>query len=416
MKTQFIINPVFIFVMLLIGLMPLKLLAQNDTTTNNHIYMFVPTMPSFPGNIDNYLSDHVQYPESAKNQGIKGTVNVTFIVNQNGVLSKIEVLSGVSPDLDSEAVQLVRSMPPWNPGMKDGKAVKVQYNLPIYIGPYTTNSTGESTQSQPVKQAPAKPKDTIFICRNGFYVDPNFGFGVGGPQFSGSASVTRGVNFKFGLGLGYMLPSKFGFSTGIQIQQFKFSYTYTDVLPSYKYNNIATIDRTTSTDSMAIAGYSSNVSYEFRYAQIPVLLRYISSQENEFGVYAEGGVLINYLLSTNISGTASQTQYDLLQYANANWYTYKSSSVNSQTISSAAQNPAKLTVSLHFTVGGLLQLSSKMSLVLGFSPNFGLMNAGTGSGDMVNFGTSKFYYYGNGNYGTFNSFLFEAKLLIKAGG
>jgi TonB family protein len=384
---------------------------QNDS---DRIYIIVPQMPSFQGDLDSYMGSHLRYPQSAIDKGIAGTVNVTFVVTKTGDIRDVSVLSGVSPDVDSEAVRVVKSMPPWNPGIKNGKAVNVQYNLPVYF--VLNNSNNPSDQNQFPEQrrsATIKPIDTVYIPRDGLFVDPYFGFGEGGPQSSTSTSINMGTNMKFGVGISYMFPSKIGISAGLQLQQYKFGYSYSDITPSSSYNNTATENRTTSNDTTVTAGYNETINYSFTYVQLPILCRFISSQENKAGFYAEAGIVVGYLISSQISGTATQTQYQLSQSPNTFWYTYNTTSSNNTSVSLTSQNPAKLTFAVHAAVGFLIPFSSKISLILDISPDIGIINAGDGSKDYVNFGTSKFYLFGNGNYGSFNSYTGEAKLLIK---
>jgi len=52
-------------------------------------------------------------------------------VDEKGNLSDIKVAKSVDASLDAEAVRVVKSMPRWNPGMQNGKAVKVRYTLPV---------------------------------------------------------------------------------------------------------------------------------------------------------------------------------------------------------------------------------------------------------------------------------------------
>ncbi len=388
--------------------LPLYTSAQNDTTADNRIYMLVPQMPTFPGNLDNYIRDHIKQPKAAVDNTVQGTVNVTFVITRVGEIKDVSVLSGISPGVDSEAVRMVRAMPPWNPGMKNGKAVNVQYNLPVHFG----SNNGKNGQFQ-LLQSPPKPLDTIFVLRNGLYVDPYLGFGEGGPHSSTSLPLNMSSNFKFGVGLTYMFASGIGISAGLQIQQYKFGYTYSNVVASYAYNDIITKSRPTANDTVVTAGYNATVNYSFTYAQIPLLCRYISSQENRLGFYAEAGLIINYLMSSQISGTVAQTQYDLTQMPNTFWYTYNSTNLNSTAVNATPQNPAKLTMAIHGGAGILIPFTNKLSLIVEASSDVGIANAGEGSKDVVSFGTSKFYLYGNGNYGSFNSYLLEAKFLIK---
>lgn len=98
------------------------------------IFNIVDEMPSFPGgegNLVQYLSDNIKYPALARENGIKGTVFLTFQVGTNGKVSEVKILRGIGGGCDEEAVRVVRNMPAWRPGKMDGKLVIVQCNLPI---------------------------------------------------------------------------------------------------------------------------------------------------------------------------------------------------------------------------------------------------------------------------------------------
>ncbi|MBW0023164.1 energy transducer TonB, partial [Segatella copri] len=60
-----------------------------------------------------------------------GRVNVVFIVNEDGSLSDVKVIRSIIPELDKEAIRVVKSMPKWNPAKQNGKAVKMKYVVPV---------------------------------------------------------------------------------------------------------------------------------------------------------------------------------------------------------------------------------------------------------------------------------------------
>lgn len=109
--------------------------AQNDTfSTKDEPYMVVEKMPEFPGGekaLSDYLKKEIKYPQSAIKDKIQGLVIVSFIVETDGSVSSVNVLKGVSEELDNEAVRVVKAMPKWTPGYQKGKAVRVMLNLPI---------------------------------------------------------------------------------------------------------------------------------------------------------------------------------------------------------------------------------------------------------------------------------------------
>ncbi|HPH81316.1 MAG TPA: energy transducer TonB [Flavobacteriales bacterium] len=98
------------------------------------IFTIVETMPEFPGGEEKlfeYLGKNIKYPAMARENGITGTVYVTFVVEGSGEISDVKKLRGIGGGCDEEAIRVVRSMPSWKPGKQNGKTVRVQYNLPI---------------------------------------------------------------------------------------------------------------------------------------------------------------------------------------------------------------------------------------------------------------------------------------------
>ena len=78
-----------------------------------------------------YLRENVKYPIIAQQNGIQGMVLVQFVVECNGSITDVNVIRGVDPSLDKEAVRVVKSMPKWTPGKQNGQAVRVKFTLPV---------------------------------------------------------------------------------------------------------------------------------------------------------------------------------------------------------------------------------------------------------------------------------------------
>lgn len=99
-------------------------------------YQSVQEMPQFPGGeqaLNAYLEQNLQYPEQAREKKVQGSVAVEFDVEADGTLKNIDTTSDIGSGCAAEAIRLVRNMPPWQPGKKDGKAVKVNYKLEVYF-------------------------------------------------------------------------------------------------------------------------------------------------------------------------------------------------------------------------------------------------------------------------------------------
>lgn len=90
--------------------------------------------PAFPGGTERlnaYLADNIQYPSVAADAGISGVVVVSFIIEKDGTISDVKCLRNIGGGCGDEAVRLVKTMPKWIPGVKDGKLVRCQFKLPI---------------------------------------------------------------------------------------------------------------------------------------------------------------------------------------------------------------------------------------------------------------------------------------------
>ncbi|MDD2562767.1 MAG: TonB family protein [Salinivirgaceae bacterium] len=109
-------------------------IQAEETEDEPEVFLVVEQQPEFPGGMASlmkYLQSNIKYPQIAKENGVSGKVFVNFVVDNKGNITKIKVLRGVDPSLDSEAVRVVENMPRWTPGKQRGKAVYVSYNLPI---------------------------------------------------------------------------------------------------------------------------------------------------------------------------------------------------------------------------------------------------------------------------------------------
>jgi protein TonB len=73
----------------------------------------------------------MKYPPETAQKGIKGRVTLQFIVTKNGSIKNIEILKGVDPLLDAEAIQIMKLMPKWIPGRQNGRRRNVYFTMPV---------------------------------------------------------------------------------------------------------------------------------------------------------------------------------------------------------------------------------------------------------------------------------------------
>lgn len=98
------------------------------------IFTAVEESPKFPGGdaeLYKWLNKNIRYPEMAAQNNIQGRVTVQFVVEKNGSVGEVKVVRGKDPDLDKEAVRVVKSLPKFIPGKMNGQSVRVWYTLPI---------------------------------------------------------------------------------------------------------------------------------------------------------------------------------------------------------------------------------------------------------------------------------------------
>jgi TonB family protein len=107
---------------------------SGEVKTEEVPFTVVEQMPHFPGGdpaLLRYIAENTIYPEEAKTNNISGRVIIRFCVTASGGISQISVLKGVSPELDAEAMRVVKTLPAFNPGRQGGVAVPVWYMVPI---------------------------------------------------------------------------------------------------------------------------------------------------------------------------------------------------------------------------------------------------------------------------------------------
>jgi protein TonB len=109
--------------------------APEEEAVEEELFYIVEDMPMFQGGGADafriWIQQNLRYPEVAQENGIQGRVFVQFAVNGKGELVDAQVVRGVDPSLDKEALRVVNASPKWTPGKQRGKPVKVQFTFPI---------------------------------------------------------------------------------------------------------------------------------------------------------------------------------------------------------------------------------------------------------------------------------------------
>lgn len=90
--------------------------------------------PTFPGGTEalvTFIKQHFVIPPSAIAQRTKGRVIVQLTIKKNGRIGKIKVVKSLNKDCDKAALDVVKKMPRFNPGTKNGKPAKLMYIIPF---------------------------------------------------------------------------------------------------------------------------------------------------------------------------------------------------------------------------------------------------------------------------------------------
>ena len=110
--------------------------VEVEEEDDNTVFQFavIEEKPEFPGGqkaLLAYIVKNTKYPVIAKENGVKGTVFVQFVIEKDGTVSNVKPARKVDSHLDKEACRVVKSMAAWKPGKQRGKTVRIQYIVPV---------------------------------------------------------------------------------------------------------------------------------------------------------------------------------------------------------------------------------------------------------------------------------------------
>lgn len=103
--------------------------VQHEEVETPDVFMVVDTIPTLIGGLES-IQERVQYPELAIKTGVEGKVFLQFIVDEKGRVTNPIVVRGIGAGCDEAALEAIRAAR-FTPGLQRGKAVKVQFSLPI---------------------------------------------------------------------------------------------------------------------------------------------------------------------------------------------------------------------------------------------------------------------------------------------
>lgn len=115
-----------------------KAAAPVAEVVEDKVYTYVEQMPQLPGGggqqaIVNAIQKAFRYPAVDLRNQIEGRVFAKFTVDENGGLTDVEVVKGLSGTIDAETIRAIKTLPKFIPGKQNGRAVKVSFTVPISL-------------------------------------------------------------------------------------------------------------------------------------------------------------------------------------------------------------------------------------------------------------------------------------------
>ena len=141
--------PILIFLLILCSQQDIysQTISTHVEQKVDKVHKVVEEMPRFPGcesiedshekkqcatkNLFAFILQNLKYPKKAKAAKIQGTVMLSFIIDKSGNIQDAKIINEIGGGCGKEALRVVNTMPQWIPGKLGGKAVSVQFNLPV---------------------------------------------------------------------------------------------------------------------------------------------------------------------------------------------------------------------------------------------------------------------------------------------
>lgn len=108
--------------------------AREEWLAADTVYTDVEVKPEFPGGEEamyEYINQHLEYPEDAFVSNIQGSVDCHLVVRKDGTITDVVAVTGAWQSLKDEAVRIVKSMPNWTPGQREGQPVSYRHRIRI---------------------------------------------------------------------------------------------------------------------------------------------------------------------------------------------------------------------------------------------------------------------------------------------
>ncbi len=116
---------------------------SNDPNANT-VFKAVEVSPQPTGGMEaftQFVGDNYVYPKEALAAKVKGRIIATFIIEKDGAISNVKIVRDLGYGTGEEVLRLLKSSPKWQPGIQNGRRVRVQFTLPILLDPQAVGIT-----------------------------------------------------------------------------------------------------------------------------------------------------------------------------------------------------------------------------------------------------------------------------------
>jgi len=155
--------------------------CDEEQSTRN-AYKEVDEMPRFPGCEDKglegeaykechqlemlkFIYTNIKYPKDAREAGIEGVVVVNFVIDENGIVTDPIIKREIGGGCEEAVLEVVGLMPTWIPGIKDGKNVATEFNLPVKF-------KLEGDKKEPAKERETQTDNELKLTNLSTYPNP----------------------------------------------------------------------------------------------------------------------------------------------------------------------------------------------------------------------------------------------------
>ena len=104
---------------------------QDDEVKDFRVVEDLPQFPGGPTELMKWLTRNLKYPKAMAEQKRQGKVVAEFIVNKDGSITDVAIVTSLNRQCDQEVLRVLRMMPRWTAGLMDGQPCRTKVCIPV---------------------------------------------------------------------------------------------------------------------------------------------------------------------------------------------------------------------------------------------------------------------------------------------